>query len=137
MFSILKKQTLFTIRHLGEHSYGTSVARGAEFANTMKTLSAKGKQLKKEGKGNKDAAADQLDRPGDRDARPEGSVGKLYPLQPHQHVVVEQHNPLRHKRRRYRAQVIKSINLSMKCPTLTYSFSLSVVGDTRVTKPLS
>jgi len=60
MFSILKKQTYFTIRHLGEHSYGTSVARGAEFANTMKTLSAKGKQLKKEGKGNKDAAADQL-----------------------------------------------------------------------------
>ena len=47
-------------RYLSEKNYPVSVCRGEEFKSSRNVLSAKGKQLKKEGKGRKPNRADQV-----------------------------------------------------------------------------
>lgn len=47
-------------RYLKEHNYQTSIVRGIPFRQTMTVLANKGKDLKKQGKGNKPMAANIL-----------------------------------------------------------------------------
>jgi len=47
-------------RHLNEKGYGVSICRGEEFKTSRDVLSAKGKSLKKEGKGRKINRAEEV-----------------------------------------------------------------------------
>ena len=47
-------------RYLSDKSYGYRVCRGDEFKSSRDVLSAKGKQLKKEGKGRKPNKAEEV-----------------------------------------------------------------------------
>ena len=58
--NILFKSIILHLRHLTENGYLTTIARGSEFTKTMKTLQSKGKDLKKQGKGNKRKAANDI-----------------------------------------------------------------------------
>ena len=55
-----RNKLFFYNSYLREKDYPTSISKGKEFARTMATYDSKGKELKKQGKGNKDGAADTL-----------------------------------------------------------------------------